>query len=94
MRKYVKSEALLLKLVQMPAILGATRSPHRSNLFLEIRHYLYGGDTALHAAAAGFRFELAEIHHCGASCAAKNRRGAEPLSLRSGLQHVESRLPR
>ena len=68
------------KLVQMPAILGATRESASEYFFPEIRHYLYGGDTALHAAAAGFRFDVAQflIDH-GAGCAAKNRRGAEPL---------------
>src|SRR6185295_13644058 len=42
------------------------------------------GDTALHIAAAGFKFEVAQflIDH-GAKCAAKNRRGAEPLHYAS-----------
>ena len=67
-------------LVQMSAILGASRSAASQYFFPQIRHYLYAGDTALHMAAAGFKFELAQllIHH-GANCAAKNRRGAEPL---------------
>ena len=48
--------------------------------FVEIAHYLYVGDTALHMAAAAFRRPVAEllvVH--GADCRAKNRRGAEPL---------------
>jgi Ankyrin repeat len=39
---------------------------------------MYAGDTALHIAAAGFKFELTQclIDH-GANCTAKDRRGAE-----------------
>jgi hypothetical protein len=71
-------------LVRMPAIVGASRQAASDYFFPEIRHYLYGGDTALHIAAAAFKFELAQllIDH-GASCAAKNRRGAEPLHYAS-----------
>src|SRR4030095_1030210 len=48
--------------------------------FADIAHYLYGGDTALHLAAAAFRRPVAEllVAH-GADCRAKNRRRAEPL---------------
>jgi hypothetical protein len=45
-----------------------------------ITHYLYGGDTALHIAAAAYEPEI--IHMLvanGADVDAKNRRGAEPL---------------
>jgi hypothetical protein len=71
-------------LVRMPAIIGASRQSASEYFFPEIRHYLYGGDTALHIAAAAFKFELAQflIDH-GANCAAKNRRGAEPLHYAS-----------
>ena len=59
---------------------GATRQDASNFFFTEIAHYLYEGDTALHMAAAAFRRPIAEtlIAH-GARCAARNRRGAEPL---------------
>lgn len=48
--------------------------------FLKIRHYIYGGDTALHMAAAAFSRPMAKLLvSYGADCRAKNRRGAEPL---------------
>src|SRR5690349_21276403 len=48
--------------------------------FTDIRHYIYGGDTALHMASAASSRPMAEllVSH-GADCRAKNRRGAEPL---------------
>jgi ankyrin repeat protein len=48
--------------------------------FTEIRHYMYGGDTALHMAAAAFSRPVAEllVAH-GADCHARNRRGAQAL---------------
>jgi hypothetical protein len=71
-------------LVRTPAIVGASRQSASDYFFPEIRHYLYSGDTALHMAAAAFKFELAQllIDH-GANCAARNRRGAEPLHYAS-----------
>src|SRR2546421_9450389 len=59
---------------------GATRQGASDFFFTEIAHYLYAGDTALHMAAAAFRYPVAEllVAH-GADCRAKNRRGAEPL---------------
>lgn len=71
-------------LVQISAINGASRADASRYFFPQIRHYLYAGDTALHIASAGFRFELAQflINH-GANCTAKNRRGAEPLHYAS-----------
>ena len=62
-------------LVQMAAIDGASRAAASQYFFPQIGHYLYAGDTALHIAAAGFKFELAQclIDH-GANCTAKNRR--------------------
>src|SRR5262249_3400362 len=48
--------------------------------FDEMNHYLYAGDTALHAAAAAYRHDIArELIGVGADVRAKNRRGAEPL---------------
>jgi ankyrin repeat protein len=48
--------------------------------FTDIRHYIYGGDTALHMAAAAFSRPVAKLLvSYGANCRARNRRGAEPL---------------
>ena len=61
---------------------GATRqSSAEAGIFLtEIRHYLYAGDTALHAAAAAHRPGLAgSLIGLGADLEAANRRGARPL---------------
>src|SRR5438552_11184433 len=60
--------------------IGATRQGASDFFFTEIAHYLYGGDTALHMAAAAFRRPVAEllVAH-GADCRARNRRGAGPL---------------
>jgi hypothetical protein len=59
---------------------GATRGAARNFYFKEINHYLFGGDTPLHAAAAGYRTEIARaLIENGASVAAENRRGAMPL---------------
>ena len=70
-------------LVHKSAIVGASRKAASQYFFPEIGHYLYA-DTPLHMAAAGFKFEIGQIliDH-GASCAAKNRRGAEPLHYAS-----------
>jgi hypothetical protein len=71
-------------LVQIAATQGASRTEASRYFFPQIRHYVYAGDTALHIAAAGFRFEVAQllIDH-GAKPMAKNRRGAEPLHYAS-----------
>jgi len=71
-------------LARISATNGASRAEASRYFFPQIRHYLYAGDTALHIAAAGFRFEVARflIDH-GANTAAKNRRGAEPLHYAS-----------
>jgi ankyrin repeat protein len=59
---------------------GASRELAREFYFQEIKHYLYGGDTPLHAAAAGYRRDIAkELLKNGANVAAVNRRGATPL---------------
>src|SRR5580704_4708758 len=66
-------------LVHERAAVGAARESAGQYFFEEIRHYLYGGDTALHMAAAGFKCEIArELIDRGADCSARNRRGAEP----------------
>jgi ankyrin repeat protein len=71
-------------LVQARAAIGASREAADQYFFKEIQHYLYAGDTALHVAAAGYRWEIAQnlISH-GANCSARNRRGAEPLHYAS-----------
>jgi ankyrin repeat protein len=62
------------------ADVGATRENASDFFFADIAHHLYGGDTALHMAAAAFRRPIAEILVAGgADCRARNRRGAEPL---------------
>jgi ankyrin repeat protein len=59
---------------------GATREAETDFYFKEIEHYLYAGDTPLHAAAAGYRGDIArELIKTGADVRAANRRGAEPL---------------
>ena len=63
---------------------GATREEASNFYFEEISHYLYTGDTPLHAAAAGYRVQIARLLiTMGADVAAKNRRGAEPLHYAS-----------
>lgn len=59
---------------------GATRQGTGGFFFDEIKHYVYAGDTPLHAAAAAYRFEIArELIKHGADVRAANRRGAQPL---------------
>ena len=60
--------------------------------FTEISHHMYGGDTALHMAAAAFSRPMAElvVSH-GADCRAKNRRGAEPIHYASDGNRSESK---
>ena len=67
---------------------GATRHEASTFFLADIAHYVYGGDTALHLAAAAFRRPVAEllIAH-GADCRAKNRRGAEPLHYAADANH-------
>jgi ankyrin repeat protein len=49
-------------------------------LFDAIKHYVYAGDTALHVAAAAYRYAIVRsLLAAGANVHAKNRRGAEPL---------------
>jgi hypothetical protein len=59
---------------------GASRQDPRPYFLIPIRHYVYGGDTALHVAAAAHDRRLAEsLVVLGADVRAHNRRGAEPL---------------
>ena len=59
---------------------GATNPSTRDHFFDEIAHYLYAGDTPLHAAAAAHRKSIVlELVSMGADVGARNRRGAQPL---------------
>jgi len=59
---------------------GATRRQSVDFFFTEIAHYIYSGDTPLHAAAAGYRQEIDRaLLKGGANVAARKRRGAQPL---------------
>ena len=59
---------------------GATREGAEEFFFTEIMHYMYEGDTALHAAAAAYREDIARVLvRNGADVGVRNRRGAEPL---------------
>ena len=63
---------------------GATRQAATQSYFVEINHYLYAGDTALHIAAAGYRPDLVRaLLALGADVTARNRRGAQPLHYAS-----------
>lgn len=59
---------------------GATRQSAQEYFFAEIAHYLFAGDTPLHAAAVAYRQEIVrELVSMGADVRAGNRRGAQPL---------------
>jgi ankyrin repeat protein len=59
---------------------GATRQSAQEYFVAEIGHYLFAGDTPLHAAAAAYRQEIVpELVSMGADVRARNRRGAQPL---------------
>ena len=69
-----------VELAQARSEVGATRQMAKLYFFEEIGHYLNIGDTALHVAAAGYKWEIAQVLIArGADCAVKNRLGAEPL---------------
>ena len=72
------------ELATMSLPVGPTKSQSSDTFFIEIRHYIYGGDTALHMAAAAHSCAIAKLMMShGADCRAKNRRGAEPLHYAS-----------
>jgi hypothetical protein len=59
---------------------GASRSEPSEFFVDDVKHHFYAGDTALHAAAAGYRASLVEkLVALGADVGARNRRGATPL---------------
>src|SRR5678816_4056298 len=75
-------------LATMASPAGAERHDAPDYFFADIGHYLYRGDTALHMAAGAFQDSIAELllRH-GASCRARNRRGAEPLHYAADAHH-------
>src|SRR5690349_588079 len=67
-------------LARQALVVGASRQAAGAYYFEEIGHYVYAGDTALHVAAAAYQRDTAgKLVGGGASVAARNRRGAEPL---------------
>jgi hypothetical protein len=79
-------------LAAMPSDVGATRLGSGTFFFNDIGHYLYAGDTALHMAAAAFRYQIAALLVArGADSRAKNRRGAEPLHYAADANHWDSK---
>jgi ankyrin repeat protein len=67
-----------LATVALPLRAGSKKTT--DTFFTDIRHYIYGGDTALHMAAAASSRPMAKLLvSYRANCRAKNRRGAEPL---------------
>jgi len=81
------AEAVARSLAASPALAssslrleGATRLSTQDYFFDEIGHYLFAGDTPLHAAAAAHRKTIVhELVSLGADVRARNRRGAQPL---------------
>jgi hypothetical protein len=68
------------ELASAPLVVGASREAAASYFIDEIRHYMYGGDTALHIAAAAYRTALVrELIALGAAVDAANRRRQQPL---------------
>jgi len=67
-------------LASEPSRTGASRAKAAPFYVEQIGHHIYTGDTALHFAAAAYQASIArDLLARGASVAAKNRRGAEPL---------------
>jgi ankyrin repeat protein len=59
---------------------GASRQESTDYFLVEIQHYVYAGDTALHVAAASYQPEIARaLVAGGADVGTRNRRGAQPL---------------
>lgn len=67
-------------LASVRAETGATRQSARDAYLVEIEHYVYAGDSALHIAAAAHRPAIIRLLvAAGADVDARNRRGAAPL---------------
>jgi hypothetical protein len=68
------------RLAVAPIRIAASRHEADAYFLAAIRHYVYGGDTALHIAAAAYQRETASfVLAKGARVRARNRRGAEPI---------------
>lgn len=82
----------LPSLATMALPINKKQDQKADTFFAEIRHYMYGGDTVLHMAAAAFSRPMAEllVSH-GADCRAKNRRGAVPLHYASDGKDSDSK---
>lgn len=75
----VADEAEAVRLVENAPELASARVP-RDRLVEEVPHWLYGGDTALHLAAAALRpLAVRALLRAGADPGARNRRGALAL---------------
>lgn len=75
----LESERAVSSILRKDPGLARTRAAH-DRLVEAIPHWLYGGDTPLHLAAAGQRTEVARVLlDAGADANAENRRGATPL---------------
>jgi hypothetical protein len=86
----------VLQLLKTHPDLVTTRSPVGTtgdgHYLDQVHHYLYAGDTALHVAAASYDARLVRrLIALGADCAAKNRRGAEPLHYACDTQRDQPR---
>ena len=79
-------------LATMALPISPRQAPSSETFFTEISHQMYGGDTALHMAAAAFSMPMAElvVSH-GANCRAMNRHGAEPIHYASDGNRSESK---
>jgi hypothetical protein len=68
------------QLVKRSPQLASETARAASSYARAIGHYIYGGDTPLHVAAAAYRHDIAKtLISSGADIGARNRRGAEPL---------------
>jgi ankyrin repeat protein len=68
------------ELANIHAANGATRHAAAEYYLVEIEHYLYAGDSAVHIAAAAYRPGMIRLLVAmGADVGARNRRGAQPL---------------
>lgn len=68
------------ELAREKLVVGASRRVAVSYFIDEIKHYMYGGDTALHIAAAAYRTALVrKLVALGAAVDAANRRRQQPL---------------
>lgn len=75
------------QLVKSSPQLASEAARTGSSYVRAIGHYIYGGDTPLHVAAAAYRPDIAKaLVASGADVGARNRRGAEPLHYASDGQ--------